>query len=159
MDSAAEFLFGVSVNSLSDTLPLPHNLDSLKSLENTGKAPKKSFITAFSESFSQAQVTISFRNRVGPLWPLTEFWKDKTSDQMKIINSLLVPIVEDALKKKREMGLKLEGVGDPIGDTLLTHLVQQTDGMFWPFLMICKGSRPTRFFATLSPGFFFIFGV
>lgn len=78
----------------------------------------------FATAFGRAQHTISLRAWRNDLWPITEFWEDKTRKDMKVIDGYINPILKDALAKKRAVHqLALEET-----DTLLDHLVEHTDG-------------------------------
>ena len=56
-----------------------------------------------------------------------EFWDDKIVEPMAVIGKVLDPIVDNALKRKVEK--KVDTVGDNLeGETLLSHLVNLTDG-------------------------------
>ncbi|KDQ19556.1 hypothetical protein BOTBODRAFT_636486 [Botryobasidium botryosum FD-172 SS1] len=121
LDSAADFLFGVSMDSIGATpLPLP-----VTEAPNSVSANSKK---DFAKAFADAQMHVSFRHRIGPLWPLLEFFGDKTADDMKVCYELLDPIVEKALKEKgAKTGIDVAVDATEEG-TLLAHLVQQTDG-------------------------------
>lgn len=60
-------------------------------------------------------------------WKLAEFWNDTIVEPMTVIEQVLDPIIENALKKKGE---KKQGTVDANleGETLLSHLVNLTDG-------------------------------
>jgi hypothetical protein len=119
MDSATEFLFGSNVHSLHASLEYAHN----SPLHNTKSQPHSS--SQFAEAFSQAQSQIALRTRLTWMWPLFEFWKDKTKDSMTVIYDFIDPILKDALAKKAA-GEK--SVDSTRSETLLDHLVAQTDG-------------------------------
>ncbi|KAJ7272402.1 cytochrome P450 [Mycena rebaudengoi] len=103
MDSAADFLFGVCVNSLSAPLPYPHNapFPPLAS-----RAHSDRFVAAF----TQCLTILSSRSRYDWIWPAFEFWADKTTEPMAVVNSFLEPIIRDAVEKRRVAGL-LAGEG------------------------------------------------
>lgn len=70
---------------------------------------------------------VSRRSRLNEAWKLIEFWNDKIVEPMAVIEKVLDPIIGNALKKKGErkandLGANLEG------ETLLSHLVNLTDG-------------------------------
>ena len=123
MDSATEFLFGSNVDSLHAPLAYAHN----SPLRNTKTQPHSS--TRFAVAFSQAQYRIALRSRFIGVWPLTEFWKDKTEDSMKIINDFIDPILKEALAKKGRAEDKLDADTNR-SETLLDHLVSLTDGEY-----------------------------
>jgi hypothetical protein len=60
-------------------------------------------------------------------WKLVEFWEDRIIEPMAVIGKVLDPIIENALKKKGEK--QVDATGDTLeGETLLSHLVNLTDG-------------------------------
>ena len=122
MDSATEFLFGSNVDTLHAPLAYAHNSPLHSS---TDAKPHSS--TQFAKAFSQAQSQIALRSRLAGMWPLAEFWKDKTEDSMKVIYDFIDPILKKALVKKGRAGNKLDADASQ-SETLLDHLVGQTDG-------------------------------
>ena len=60
---------------------------------------------------------------VGEEWPLYEPFKDKVLPNRKILNSIMEPIVEEALRK-HAVGQGKPSDGEE--ETLLRHLVSQT---------------------------------
>ena len=64
-------------------------------------------------------------------WKFLEFWQDRVVEPMAIIGEVLDPIVENAIKKKGEKGSNTAG-DDLEGETLLSHLVNLTDGEHCP---------------------------
>jgi len=116
LDSAAEFLFGISIDSISSPMHLPAN----HGISPVSANPVKDFAKAFADT----QMHVSFRSRVGPIWPLLEFSRDRTADDMKVLYAFVDPIVEKALQNKRTRSAV---AADEKEDTLLTHLVEQTD--------------------------------
>jgi cytochrome P450 len=127
MDSATEFLFGKCVNSLHAGLPYPHGVTP-RSLNSSAEAEAAN---AFSKAFLDAQHAIATRERVGHVWPLFEIFEDKTKAPMKIVNSFIDPIVNDAIerhKRAKAMGEKLGNLteADDEAESLLDSLVRQT---------------------------------
>uniref|UniRef100_A0A0W0FZY7 SET domain-containing protein n=1 Tax=Moniliophthora roreri TaxID=221103 RepID=A0A0W0FZY7_MONRR len=128
LDAATEFLFGSCVNSLSASPPYPYNappeLSAVPETDETRRAQ------AFATAFLEAQEVVGIRLWVDALWPLVEFWEDKTEKPMKIVNSFIEPIIAEALAKKKATGRPSKEVKEEIGDdeTLLDHLVDLTDG-------------------------------
>jgi hypothetical protein len=58
-----------------------------------------------------------------------EFWEDKIVEPMATIGKVLDPIIGNALKKKGEK--KTDTPNESLeGETLLSHLVNLTDGEF-----------------------------
>jgi len=64
-------------------------------------------------------------------WKFLEFGRDRVVEPMAIIGEVLDPIVENAIKKKGEKGSSPAG-DDLEGETLLSHLVNLTDGEHRP---------------------------
>ncbi|KAF8880184.1 cytochrome P450 [Infundibulicybe gibba] len=103
IDAASEFLFGASVDCLSSgCLPYPYNhASSMRAPDAT--SPGSQPADKFSSSFLQAQHIIASRVLVG---------------------GYLDPIVERAVRRSEERKIAGEHTE---GETLLDHLVQQTD--------------------------------
>ncbi|KAJ7830511.1 cytochrome P450 monooxygenase [Mycena olivaceomarginata] len=97
LDSAAEFLFGVRV-------------DSLRGDETTN---------ILGPALSRLQHSMAQRSRTAPIWPLFEMRKDKTREDLKLVHGFIGPIIGAALDKKKS-GLKTN-------ETLLDELVEVTD--------------------------------
>ncbi|KAI3611978.1 cytochrome p450 monooxygenase pc-3 [Moniliophthora roreri] len=127
LDSAAEFLFGINVHSLSASLPypptVPHKIASGSETEITLKAQ------AFVKAFMEVQDVVSRRERMGYLWPLLEIFEDKTIAPMKVVNAFIEPIVAEAVAKKKAGRFVPKEKKDDIGEdeTLLDHLVGLTE--------------------------------
>lgn len=81
----------------------------------------------FVDSFMTAQSVISKRSRLFGAWRLMEFWKDKITEPMGVIEEVLDPIIANAIKKKGERKVDVAD-GNAEGETLLSHLVNLTDG-------------------------------
>ncbi|KDQ19554.1 hypothetical protein BOTBODRAFT_28130 [Botryobasidium botryosum FD-172 SS1] len=120
LDSAAEFLFGISVDSVASA-PLPVPADGITSLAS---ADTNNLVKDFAKAFAETQLHICSRHRLGPLWPLLEFFGDKTAKNMSTLYAFVDPIVKKALQNKRAKKVDA-AVG--VEETLLAHLVQQTD--------------------------------
>ncbi|KAG8792970.1 hypothetical protein FRC12_004339 [Ceratobasidium sp. 428] len=118
LDSGTEFLFGRDVHSLAAPLPYPH-------------APPKDDSASFAAAFGRAQEKVMTRYFLSMLWPYAEMFWDRTSDDMRVIDAYVQPILREKLEEKRRMGGKrLENAEDGLedgSDTLLDHLVQLTD--------------------------------
>ncbi|KAG8897719.1 hypothetical protein FRC01_011198 [Tulasnella sp. 417] len=115
MDSATEFLFGRSVDSLSSPLPRP-GAAGANIMDNEN---------AFVKAFNAALVAVGYRLYAGGHWRLFEFMGDKTRSHMKVIHGYVNPIVDEALRKKKQ---KVEvKVDEEEKSTLLEHLVASTD--------------------------------
>lgn len=117
VDSASEFLFGHDIRSLDGSLPYP-------SYAATRNAPDES--NAFFKAFRQAQIDTASRTRLSLAWPLFEFWKDKTKEQLKLVRLTLDPLLKQAIenKKRRSPDEKIEA---DQAETLLEYLVEQTE--------------------------------
>ena len=119
-DSATEFLFGHDVQSLSAGLPYSPcaNVPNPPEFQNH---PSNVFVNAFMEG----QRISAIRTRMGPNWPLSEFWHDKVKPLRKIMDSFTEPLLRAALEKNAT-DEKTDDKDD--GDTLLAHLVKHTQG-------------------------------
>ncbi|KAK0200571.1 cytochrome P450, partial [Desarmillaria ectypa] len=128
MDSATDFLFGSCVNSLSATLPYPHNASPAPEEYNNTRSNEAN---AFAEAFLQAQHILSIRERQRWTWPLFEMAKDKTEAPMKVVHGFVDPIIEAALQKQKTSGSARKKDLNEIGDdeTLLDHLVSMTSDL------------------------------
>ncbi|KAF8575742.1 cytochrome P450 [Ramaria rubella] len=109
MDTAALFLFGSSVHSLSAPLPYATTSSNIyKQLEHHSDN--------FSEAFISVQHRVAMRGMYEDAWPLFEFWKDETKENMKVIHAFIDPVLKAALDERRTGG-----------DTFLDHLVKVTE--------------------------------
>lgn len=107
IDAASEFLFGKSLDTLSDD--------------------DQSF-DAFTHAFNTMQALILRRNTRQSLWPLLEFFGDACAPHAKTLAAWLDPVINRALEHKKnvkEMGL---GRLDDQQSTFLEHLAASTDG-------------------------------
>ncbi|KAG9044823.1 hypothetical protein FS837_007482 [Tulasnella sp. UAMH 9824] len=115
MDSATEFLFGRSVDSLSSPLPRPRAVSrDILDTEN-----------AFVKAFNAALIAVGYRLYAGGHWRLFEFMGDKTRSHMKVIRGYLDPIIDEALRKKKQSAE--EKPDEEEKSTLLEHLVASTE--------------------------------
>ncbi|THH31300.1 hypothetical protein EUX98_g2878 [Antrodiella citrinella] len=126
LDSATEFLFGVSVNSQKSPLPYPP-----RSAAAAHQQENAAFADQFVRAFSRVQDTIAARGRLGYIWPFLEIFSDKTADDMKVVDSLLNPILEKALehaRNEKSAGLRKDNEVEDVheDDTFLDHLVRCT---------------------------------
>ncbi|KAF8528399.1 cytochrome P450 monooxygenase pc-1 [Hysterangium stoloniferum] len=112
LDSACEFLLGVPIQVLEDPLPLP-NQDTLAGGVVT---PANHFARAFAD----AQISVSRRARLGVLWPLFEIFGDRTAGDMRVVRGFIEPIVQDAMRKRKEGGVAVEKLEE---ESLLQHLL------------------------------------
>lgn len=132
LDSTSEFLFGRCLHVLRAGLPYPHNAPA--SIAEADAARRRQDIgERFAQAFAEAQSVISERTRIGHIWPLWEFRRNRAEEPMKIVRAYVEPILEDVIKKNREKKLsstKLSPVEEDIeeDETLLDHLVKLTDG-------------------------------
>jgi cytochrome P450 len=120
LDSATQFLFGSNVDSLSAGLAYPESSGIPNSSEFTNH-PSNLFVNAF----MAGQLATGIRSRIGSIWPLMEFWKDNVTPLRKVIDEFTEPLLDEALAKKEKNQNAKEG--EDHGDTLLSHLVQQTE--------------------------------
>lgn len=135
MDSATDFLFGHDVHSLGAGLPYPglHYYDRTPEHVKITEEQRHHPANVFSRAFDEAQRWTALRSRWGIYWPLREFWKDRVKEQMAIINRFIIPILEEAVKKKKLNGTvagnKVVGNDREVkeGETLLDHLMNYTD--------------------------------
>lgn len=120
LDSASQFLFGSNVNSLSAGLAYPKSSGIPNSSDFTNH-PSNVFVDAF----MAGQLASGKRTMIGSNWPLMEFWKDTVTPLRKVIDEFTEPLLDEALaKKQKNPDLKEE---DDYGDTLLSHLIHQTE--------------------------------
>ncbi|KAI6099100.1 cytochrome P450 [Pisolithus sp. B1] len=129
LDSATDFLFGKSVDSLSAGLVYPKT-----SLPGQNKGYVNHPSNVFARALSEAQSQAVFRSRFDTVWRLTEFWSDRIQKHMEVCHGFIDPILKDALEMKRSMkeGEQSTGQVSPEGkrfleDTLLGHLVNCTE--------------------------------
>ena len=81
----------------------------------------------FADAFLTAQTVASRRSRLNEAWKFAEFWKDQIVEPMAVIEKVLDPIIKNALERKEEK--KTSATGATLeGETLLSHLVNLTDG-------------------------------
>ena len=127
LDSATEFLFGQCVHSLKYDLPYAYNDRPSPAVAITSKGAA----ARFAEAFSEVQDGLAFRLRVGWTWAFKEIWKGRTDDHMEVVDAYLQPILQEAVKKNRSPAAKPEKSSeDDDEETLLDHLVKQTQGRF-----------------------------
>ena len=82
---------------------------------------------SFMSAFESAQLNITKRGRLGPIWPLFELFKDKNEEHSNVIKQWLDPLVQRALAEKRRSE-EME-VSSPIAEkNFLQHLADSTDG-------------------------------
>lgn len=88
---------------------------------------------AFAQALVDVEKVLYNRLNVGELWPLQEFFKDKTEPYMEVINSFLSPLIEEGLAKHAAQ--TKAGVVDNEGKTLLDSLLQETSGSAIPKML------------------------
>ncbi|KAJ7123182.1 cytochrome P450 [Mycena epipterygia] len=120
LDSATEFLFGKSVDSMSAGLAYPEAYP-LANLPEFLNHPSNTYVQSFVESQTLTVQRVAFGSR----WPLMEFWKDNVKPHRKVVDGYIEPILNAELenKKAREGGAKK----DEEAGTFLSHLVEATD--------------------------------
>ncbi|EAU87478.1 cytochrome P450 monooxygenase pc-3 [Coprinopsis cinerea okayama7 len=124
LDTATQFLFGNCVNSLDAGLPYPAKFGLTVHQTLSGKKADD-----FARAFMEAQEAIANRERVGWIWPLFEFWKDKTEEPMKTVRAFIDPIVKEAIANRATQSLEEKTSGEKEiqdGQTLLDYLVNVT---------------------------------
>ncbi|QRV78193.1 hypothetical protein RhiJN_06208 [Ceratobasidium sp. AG-Ba] len=109
MDSATEFLFGVDVRSLDESL-----------CEEEGES------MGFAKEFRRVQENVITRFTLADIWPCLEIFWDRTGEEMKVINGYIAPILRKKLEAKKR-GESKAAEGDEEVETLLGFLVQHTD--------------------------------
>lgn len=169
LDAATDYLFGNCVNSIDELLPRPGNATPVANDNGNGVSPPSKPsndsilpitssdnsslpLNSFPTAFSSALHTLASRLRSGALWPLKEVWKDSTKKDVSIIRSFVQDIVARALDRrekrdKKALGLSEKGTSDAEeeddkGDILLDHLINMSDGKFFP---TCLASTTSSF--------------
>ncbi|KIJ39899.1 hypothetical protein M422DRAFT_257217 [Sphaerobolus stellatus SS14] len=116
MDSAAEFLLGVSTNSLDAPLPLPHNFPDSPRKDAISATPSSRFAKAFGNSLD----VLLDRFDLAHLWPVGEIFRDRMKEPMKDVRAFVDAIIRNAMRERDRKGVKQ-------GETLLSHLLDVTD--------------------------------
>ncbi|KAJ2921173.1 hypothetical protein H1R20_g15922, partial [Candolleomyces eurysporus] len=131
VDSASEFLFGTSVDSLHITvenLPQPYDHpDYHSSVEAFSLHPSN----RISEAFLRAQMVAAQRDKAGWVWPLLEIFGDRAKKEMKLVNEFIDPIVETAVRRNAEkvksnVGEQAKKKDIRDDESFLDHLASQT---------------------------------
>lgn len=125
LDSATEFLFGHCVHSLKAGLPYPFRVDP-SFVPDAAEIPETRLAKDFSAAFFEAQYVIGQRERLGPVWPLFEIFRDKAKEPMKTVNDFIEPIIADAIRKKNMATQEDKDSHLSRDSTLLDQLVQVT---------------------------------
>jgi hypothetical protein len=132
LDAASDFLFGKNLETLSAALPVAGK---------TAMGPKGSATEdpwgSFAQAFEMAQVNVTARARLGAIWPLFEFFRDKNEEHCRVIKRWLDPLVTRALENKDVLG-KAGILSEVAEKNFLQHLADSTDGNY-PFrrIIIC----------------------
>ncbi|KAJ7065671.1 cytochrome P450 [Mycena amicta] len=134
MDTATAFLFGRDVHSLDEGLVYPHHVQ-VQAPTDSSKTQGEA--RAFAAAFQEAQTVTALRLRLGPHWPLAEFWTDRLEKPMSVVRQFLDPILREAVERKRAKGVEedvLKSAGEEVidrevqeGESLLDHLVNYTE--------------------------------
>ncbi|KAJ7694542.1 cytochrome P450 [Mycena rosella] len=129
MDSATEFLFGLSVDSLKANIPYAHNVAFPPPQSSAaGAQTANTFIEAFNESMQ----IVAERAHLGHIWPLFEIFEDKSAAPMKVVSAFLDPIIAAAVERKRVAEAVGTEKNDTEGKTLLDELLNSTSGKPYP---------------------------
>ncbi|KAJ7475136.1 cytochrome P450 [Mycena galericulata] len=141
LDSATEFLFERSVDSMAAGLPYPESWPVANSSYFLNH-PSNTYV----RSFVLSQTLLVMRAPFGSKWPLSEFWKDKIKPHRKIIDEFIEPLLSRELgrKNKQEDEKKDEG-------SFLTHLVQATDETLRLYPPVPIDARVSKNAATWPP--------
>ena len=127
LDSATEFLFGQDVRSLSAGFPYPQGSPEATAFDNSHHPSNQ-----FSHAFGEAQRMIAFRSFFGARWRAVEMRKDSTKDHMQKINDYINPILNEAVRRKRELkAIKGDLSHSAEAENMLEHLVNYTEGERW----------------------------
>ena len=125
LDAACEFLFETTLHILDSELPYPHaKSDSCSDRAPTGELTQEE---AFSRALAGAETAVADRMNLGPMWPLVEFFKDKSEPHMEVLNGVLDPVIEEGLAK--HAARTKAGLTDREGETLLDSLLRETTGL------------------------------
>ncbi|KAF9530968.1 cytochrome P450 [Crepidotus variabilis] len=119
LDSATEFLFGQSVQSLAAGIPYPPT-SSRRMPSSFASHPSNIFVDAF---VTGQRVAIE-RTALGFEWPLREFWKDTVAPFRKVMDGFTGPLMAKAISKWKQ----IQQIGDEKEEdtNLLAHLVRHT---------------------------------
>ncbi|KAH7882560.1 cytochrome P450 [Phlebopus sp. FC_14] len=120
LDSATEFLFGHSMDTMSSELPYPHGIPK------PSRNVEVNIAQDFAKAFTEAQHTIAKRNMIGQTWPLFEIFVNRAEKPMEIVNAFLEPILHDAIEKHNTSKHMQKCAQERDGETLLDHLIHLT---------------------------------
>ncbi|PIL36941.1 cytochrome P450 [Ganoderma sinense ZZ0214-1] len=113
--------FGHCVHSLKHDLPYAHNDRPSPEVAALSKGAS----ALFSEAFANVQGALAMRLHTGWVWAFEEVFRGRTKGHMEVVDAYLQPILEDAVRKNRSDANETEKDDD--GETLLDHLVKQTE--------------------------------
>ena len=124
LDAACEFLFETALHTLDSELLYPHTKSHPRDQSPAGEPPTRE--EAFSRALMSAETVVSDRLQLGEVWPLLEFFADRSEPHMEVINGLLNPVLEEGLAK--HAARTKAGLTDREGETLLDSLLRETTG-------------------------------
>lgn len=82
-------------------------------------------------AFADGMTLAACRTGRGGEWPLSEFMKDKIAPFRKIMDTFTEPLLKEALaKREREITANKGSMDAAEEETLLAHLVKETQGLF-----------------------------
>ncbi|KAF9520641.1 hypothetical protein BS47DRAFT_1387249 [Hydnum rufescens UP504] len=120
LDSAAEFLFGAALDSISESFILANDKPPTQAKDRSMHFTSSAFIRAVRDT----QQLIARRLWLGPIWMITEMFGDNSTMPMKDINKFLGPILEDALSRNQDVTEAPNEIGSDT--TFLEHMISQT---------------------------------
>uniref|UniRef100_A0A8H8CLG6 Uncharacterized protein n=1 Tax=Psilocybe cubensis TaxID=181762 RepID=A0A8H8CLG6_PSICU len=123
LDSAAEFLFGGSVESLSAGMPYPGQ-ESSKENSSLHDHPASIFADSFMEGLHHTVMRI----RMGDAWPLDELMSDRVLPFRKAMDVFIDPLMKKALDKREQQLLNDKSPDEEEEETFISHLVKHTQG-------------------------------
>lgn len=83
----------------------------------------------FTKAFKDAQELADRRLPYGNAWPLIEFWADKVAPLRNTIDEFIEPLMQEALRRREERTHKGVYEKDEEHVNVLSHLVNQTQGV------------------------------
>ncbi|KAH9483187.1 Cytochrome P450 monooxygenase 75 [Psilocybe cubensis] len=120
LDSAAEFLFGGSVESLSAGMPYPGQ-ESSKENSSLHDHPASIFADSFMEGLHHTVMRI----RMGDAWPLDELMSDRVLPFRKAMDVFIDPLMKKALDKREQQLLNDKSPDEEEEETFISHLVTE----------------------------------
>ncbi|KAF7367013.1 Cytochrome P450 [Mycena sanguinolenta] len=131
LDCASAFLFGHDFRSLAEPLSYPYYIS--KPLAPSAATTSSPFASAFLEAQDITNVRMHYVN----FWPLAEFWRNKITAPMRVLERFLDPVLDEVVSRRRDVknvhvapdsggqNEKAKKVSEP--ETLLEHLVESTE--------------------------------